>query len=401
MVNNHCIMPRNYNVCLQIFLLLTLFSCDSNRSVLTNFVAVNTIKPSEESSLTSNVIAVKKWVYSMQHTSGLMESAEDTNFVSLYDNALAALFFIQEDEKEKAEALMDFYNSKIDDEVLVNGAIYQTRTINGNEAQTLWMGDNAWLLIAINHYRKTYDSDRYDRLGKHIEKWLRSLQNMDGGLKGGIRANGLEMPKVTEGIITAFNAVPGYDDFHKNILKFLKNERWDSTAKVLMAWPENPKYAYAMDVHSLSSIIFPDLAENTLLEANRYMNQQVMTMKRTTITGYGFDEDSDVVWLEGTAQMAVAFRNINRNDLAKKLLANLDKSMLLSTKLLNAKGLPYATNDGTGYGSTQLWQHAHTRPALSSSLWYIFATTDFNPFALGNDKKIPEADTFWREPLLN
>jgi len=39
----------------------------------------------------------------MQHTSGLMESAENTNFVSLYDNALAAIFFIQEDEKAKAE----------------------------------------------------------------------------------------------------------------------------------------------------------------------------------------------------------------------------------------------------------------------------------------------------------
>lgn len=394
-------MSRSPYVCLQIFLILSLFSCESNKSALTNFMAVNTINPPAESSLTNNVIAVKKWVYSMQHPSGLMESAEDTNFVSLYDNTLAALFFIQEDEKDKAEALLDFYNSKIDDEVLVNGAIYQTRTIHGNEAQTLWMGDNAWLLIAINHYRKAYDSNRYDRLGKHIEKWLRSLQDEDGGLKGGVRANGMEMPKVTEGIITAFNAVPGYDDFHKNILKFLKNERWDGDAKVLMAWPENPKYAYAMDVHSLSSAIFPDMAENALFEAGRYMNQQVMTMKGSTITGYGFDEDSDVVWLEGTAQMAAAFSNINRDDLAQELLSSLDKSMLSSTKLLHAKGLPYATNMGTAYGSSPLWKHAYTRPALSSSLWYIFATTDFNPFALGNDKKIPEADAFWKEPLIN
>ncbi len=337
----------------------------------------------------------------MQHTSGLIESAEDTNFVSLYDNALATIFFIQEGEKARAEKILNFYHSKINDEVLLNGGLYQTRTTSGEEAQTLWMGDNAWLLIAINHYKAAYGNSKYDALGNHLEKWLRSLQDTDGGLAGGIRANGAEMPKITEGIITAFNAVKGYDDFHRNILKFLKNKRWDYEKQVLMAWPENPKYTYAMDVQSLSSSIFPGMAQKAILEADRYLNEQKMTLTGTSIKGYGFDDDKDVVWLEGTAQMAVAFNDINRPDLAQNLLITLEKSLLSSSSAVLGKGLPYATNQGSTYGSGELWPHAHTKPALSASLWYVFAKIDFNPFTVGRAKQIPEADKFWLRPLIN
>lgn len=80
---------------------------------------------------------IKNWVYQMQHTSGLLESAEETNFVSLYDNALAAIFFIHDNQKEKAEGILNFYYSKINEEVLVNGGFYQTRNIDGEEAETL------------------------------------------------------------------------------------------------------------------------------------------------------------------------------------------------------------------------------------------------------------------------
>lgn len=344
---------------------------------------------------------IKNWVYQMQHTSGLLESAEETNFVSLYDNALAAIFFIHDNQKEKAEGILNFYYSKINEEVLVNGGFYQTRNIDGEEAETLWMGDNAWLLIAINHYSDTYNSSKYDVLGKHLENWLRSLQDKDGGLKGGIRADGTEMPKITEGMLTAFNAVKGYDDFHINILKFLQNERWDAKNMVLMAWPENPKYAYAMDIHSLSSGILPGMSENVLLEANRYLNQQKTQVNGETLTGYSFDEDKDVVWLEGTAQMAVAFQSVGQTEKTAEIINELEKTFIQSTSITNAKGIPYTSNHGTSYGSTVLWDHADIAPALSSTIWYLFAKEHFNPLALGKKSNIPEIQKFWIQNSIN
>jgi hypothetical protein len=390
-----------FRIILCVILLVSLLSHENDAAKNKKLLAFNTYNTTTTSSAYAHLPSVKRWINSMQHNSGLMESAENTNFVSLYDNALATIFFIQEDERAKAEAILNFYFNRMNEEVLINGGLYQTRTTTGEEAQTLWMGDNAWLLISINHYKKAYGSTKYDVLGARLEKWLRSLQEKDGGLIGGKRANGKEIPKITEGIITAFNAVDGYDDFHRNILKFLKHNRWDSENSLLLAWPENPAYAYAMDVHSLCSVIFPDMSEDVLLEADRFLNQQEMTTTGVLIKGYGFDEDKDVVWLEGTAQMAMAFNEANRPELAKNLLEELDKSIVTASIVKNTKGLPYATNHGSSYGEGALWHHAHTKPALSASIWYVFAKTDFNPLALAKNKMIPKEDKFWILPAIH
>lgn len=49
------------------------------------------------------------WILKMQHSNGLLESSENTDFVSLYDNALAALFFISQGELGRAEKIFDFF----------------------------------------------------------------------------------------------------------------------------------------------------------------------------------------------------------------------------------------------------------------------------------------------------
>ena len=338
---------------------------------------------------------VKNWVFQMQHTSGLLESVENTNFVSLYDNALATILFINENQKNKAEQVLDFYNSKITSELEVNGGFYQTRNTNGEAGERIWMGDNAWLLIAINHYKTQYNSDKYANLAAHLEAWLRSLQIENGALLGGINSNGSNIPLVTEGIITAFNAVPGFDDFHKNILSYIKNERWDTTNNVVLSWPENPDYAYAMDLHSLSSTILDGFSTNVLTQADRFLTQQEFTLSGDVISGYCFDEDKDVVWLEGTAQMAVAFKAMGNIGRGNELIAEIEKTVIQSTIIENAKGIPYTTNHGTSYGATQLWDHTDIAPALSATIWYLFAKEDFNPMALGRKTNIPEDQQFW------
>ena len=342
-----------------------------------------------------SVNPTKNWVFQMQHSSGLLESAENTNFVSLYDNALATLFFIKEDQKTKAEQILDFYVSKIPIELDVNGGFYQTRYTNGAGGERVWMGDNAWLLISINHYKEKYNSSKYDDLATRLEQWLRSLQQENGALLGGVNPNGTDIPLVTEGIITAFNAVPGFDDFHKNILSFIKNERWDVDNALVLSWPENPSYAYALDLHSLSSIIFPEFSENVLLQADKYWTQQEFTLSGEVISGYSFDEDKDVVWLEGTAQMAVAFNAMGNTENANQLITEIEKTIIQSTILENAKGIPYTTNHGTSYGPTVLWDHADIAPALSSTIWYLFAKDNFNPMALGRKLSIPNENQFW------
>ena len=352
---------------------------------------------SDEENTEANLVSesYNNWVFKMQQPSGLLESAENTDFVSLYDNALAAILFIQEGKPEKAERIFDFYNERKEEELIRNGGFYQSRNAKGEEGERIWMGDNAWLLIALNHYEAKYESERYKVMSDALDNWLRSMQDADGGIMGGINSDGIEIPKVTEGILMAFNAVRGYDDFHRGILRFLKEQRWDNTLGILMAWPENPEYAYAMDIHPLSSGVFSDMSDDVLFQANRYLNNQENTITGEEISGYCFDDDKDVVWLEGTAQMAVAFNSIGRLDLSNKLMLDLEKTFINSSSFDNAKGIPYTTNHGTTYGANLLWDHADIAPALSSTIWYSFAKADFNPLHLGRKNNIPEAEKFW------
>lgn len=334
------------------------------------------------------------WVFKMQQPSGLLESAENTDFVSLYDNSLAAILFIQNNEAEKAERIFDFYDGRKEEELVKNGGFYQTRNTKGEEGERIWMGDNAWLLIALNHYEATYQSKKYEDMARALDNWLRSMQGQDGGIKGGIKSNGMEIPKVTEGILMAFNAVKGFDDFHVGILNFLNENRWDNDLGVLTAWPENPTYTYAMDLHPLGNGVFEDMPDDVLFKANRYINNQNNTVTGQEVSGYCFDDDKDTVWLEGTAQMAVAFNSINRFDLSDKLLLDLEKTFIYSSTN-EGKGIPYTTNQGTSYGADILWEHADITPALSSTIWYSFAKANFNPLHLGRKKNIPEAEKFW------
>jgi hypothetical protein len=175
----------------------------------------------------------------------------------------------------------------------------------------------------------------------------------------------------------------------------LKQERWDSIDELLIAWPENKTHYYAMDLHSLGYLIFENFPKEVLIKAERYKNIQVASFNDKEISGYCFDEDKDVIWLEGTAQMAIAFKVANMANEANATLQQLHKAQMTGTDPENLPGIPYATNAGTGYGSSLLWEHASQTPAISSSIWYLFNMLNFNPLEAGRQKNIPNEDKFW------
>ena len=341
-------------------------------------------------------LSVYYWIEQMQLQNGLMESAENTDFVSLYDNALAAMTFLASGDYKKAERIFDYFDERVEIELEYGtGGFYQFRDNNGDNRRSIWLGDNAWLLVALNNYKAITGNDKYDHLRQKLELWIRSLQDHDGGLWGGYREDGTQFHKITEGILIAFEAVEGYDNFHKSILNFLKEQRWNSSDNLLIAWPENEQYYYALDLLPLAYLIFDDFPNTTLDEANRFHTQQVATVTAASVSGYSFDADRDVIWLEGTAQMGLAFQKAGQYNQQERLMQNLDKMAISNDINSNAIGLPYASNPGSCYGAVQLWDHADKKAALSSSSWYLFNKMGYNPFDRIQPKQIPEADKFW------
>ncbi|MEM8929298.1 MAG: hypothetical protein AAGC45_13955, partial [Bacteroidota bacterium] len=339
---------------------------------------------------------IYNWFVNQQLSNGLLESTENGNIVSLYDNALAALIFMLYDDFEKAEKIFDFFDSKIDSELLQGkGGFSQLRDKNGIPFNRRWMGDNAWLLIALNNYHSKKGNTKYQRLSDEISNWLKGLQDFDGGLFGGYNSDDTKIHKITEGNIDAFNAISGYSLFHEKLLDYLGNERWSSVDKNLVAWIENPKYLYALDLHSWSYCIFEDYPVSSLHSASRFLNAQIPTISGQEVMGYCFDEDKDVVWLEGTGHMALAFKVAGLQKEAGFYLSEMEKVYVESEKFKNAIGFPYVSNEGTSYGPEALWEGASTKPAISSAAWFLFAKKGFNPFEIERNKGVPYSKKFW------
>ena len=141
--------------------------------------------------------------------------------------------------------------------------------------------------------------------------------------------------------------------------------------------------------------MFNDYPLSALTTADRFLSTQTASTSSLEITGYCFDEDQDVVWLEGTAQMALAFDLANLTNERDFFLSEMEKNIIYSFNYSDALGFPYASNQGTGYGSDPLWDDAHYKIAISGGAWYLFAKYQFNPFAIERDKNIPADAMFW------
>jgi hypothetical protein len=335
------------------------------------------------------------WLDSLQLYNGLVETSYASNFVSLYDNALAALVFAQSGQIDRAERILQYFQNRLQTEMLSgNGGYFQFRNAQGQLQGNRWLGDNAWLLIAINNYEHITGDTQFSIMRDALVNWIKSQQDTDGGLWGGSDISGAHLGKVTEGMIDAFNAVPGYEPFHANLLQYFEAQRWDTSEQLLVSWPSS-SYYYALDNFSWGYCTFEGFSLRVLDEANRFENTQYHALSGDSITGYCFDEDRDAIWMEGTGQMAVAFSNANRLLDANRVLHELQKAATSQAAFPGAMGLPYASNIGTGYGGSLLWAGADEMPCTAATTWFIMACHRFDPMHLNYAKNIPVEDRFW------
>ncbi|MFM7727027.1 MAG: hypothetical protein ACKO7B_10005, partial [Flavobacteriales bacterium] len=174
---------------------------------------------------------------------------------------------------------------------------------------------------------------------------------------------------------------------------YLEQERWDTTDQLMVSWPGSDYY-YALDNFSWGYCTFEGFPDRVLDEADRFLNTQVHTPSQQTIEGYCFDEDRDVVWLEGTSQMAIAYLKAGNGARANSILHEVAKTRIaFSTN--GTVSIPYATNQGTGYGGGMLWSGVDTQPATAASCWFVMACHEFDPMQLNYGKGIPDSFRFW------
>ncbi|MEY2964049.1 MAG: hypothetical protein RL754_1310 [Bacteroidota bacterium] len=332
----------------------------------------------------------------LQNTLGILPSVPGGTLISTYDQALAALSFTLAGEYEKAKAIFDFFDGRRTSELNQGpGGFHQFRNLQGQPLGNRWLGDNAWLLIALQVYNRASPGEpEFTQLILDLDTWIRSQEDpVDGGLWGGTNEAGQQIHKITEGNIDAVAALVGYDALHEGILAYLQTDRWNDTLGVFRAWPGNPDYEYALDCATWGFCALPEMRTDALSHVERFSVSKTSANTGATMQGYCFDEDGDVLWLEGTGQVAVMNWAAEKGQKAAFILGEMEKGWTASTV---GGGLPYSANSGTGYGSDPLWSTAHTLPCISSTAWYLMAASRFNPMWLSKlEKNINAGQIYW------
>lgn len=292
---------------------------------------------------------IYQWIVDNQLDNGLVRTTEISDYISLYDNALAAIVFSIYEDYDNAEAIFDFFDARIDTELNDEyGGFAQFRKPSGEIYDApigrRWLGDNAWLLIALNFYHEKTSSETYQTLTDNIENYIRGLQREDGGLDSGLDPSGRMMAPVTEAMIDSFSAIDFDEAFHNPLIEYLDETRYDYINKVYKAWPGNPDYEYALDVSSYGYLSWIKVDDNPLEFADERF---LFTLG--DITGYCADEDLDAIFIEHSLQMATAYVAALEYEKATTILTEMEKT------IINDEGFPYATNSATNYGTDMLW----------------------------------------------
>lgn len=94
------------------------------------------------------------------------------------------------------------------------------------------------------------------------------------------------------------------------------------------------------------------------------------------VDGFDFNDDKDVVWVEGTESMALALHLAEQDSLANYFHAEMTKLIPAA----NDGGLPYATNEGTIAADDD--ELSATYPSVAGTAWYIFKELNYNPFEI-------------------
>nr|WP_244276221.1 hypothetical protein [Methylobacterium indicum] len=105
--------------------------------------------------------------------------------------------------------------------------------------------------------------------------------------------------------------------------------------------------------------------------------------------GFDFNDDRDGLWVEGTAQAALAYRTVGERERGRALLAT-------SMQERAPSGLLYATREAqitTGLTIGPTSSHGdflyYRRPHLGATAWAVLAEAGWNPF---DGKIIPDSD---------
>lgn len=354
------------------------------------------------------------------------------NGASSYDNAVLVLTYLAEgspDSLRRAKLIGEAFLRAIDhDRSFDNGAIRkfymagdislppgwqpngrtgtvpipgfyleETQSFVEVEQDALDVGSNAWVTIALlGLYRRTGETrwlDAAQRIGEFVLQF-RQDTGLFQGYRGGLQDPEGAEPRVrpyaaTEHqidvvaaarVLYAVTGDPKWQDAEQHARQFV-DQMLDQASGCRFTGTTDPNTRnetpsqLPLDTQSWFVLAMPDAADHLLQGALRCAEQQHQ-VQVGDLSGFDFNTDRDGVWLEGTAQMALAYAAAGESQNGDFFLQQLIQAQSPPGQG-SAGALFAATRDGltTGF-DFKYFRREH----VAAVGWAIMSWLDFNPF---------------------
>lgn len=346
--------------------------------------------------------AVLRWLAQVQDATTperqLLGSMEDQQ-LQTFNNALAAMAFVINGERGRAERILDFFSDATDPEnsnplrqnFFLRGEArgffqYAERVeldgvagYQGTPESDRWMGDMVWLLFAYRQYDHAFGSGRYSKVERLLNDllvtWYTNAPNGHGGyVQHGWRKGDAKLHEDHghhEGNIDAYAwfRMSGDADRAESIRNWLRAEL-------------DGRDHLPLDLYTWRALAFgsPDAA---LLDAvdhdPGYRKRFARDGREVAGVWHTFDPGiTNNVWVDGIGHMACAFFAVGDTARGGEYTRELDALLMDRTVGgVACRSLPYTVGPEGGFG----WVNPK-KGFVSAAAWYLFAKRQFNPMAL-------------------
>ena len=315
------------------------------------------------------------WLRGRMLSTGLIDSYQNADDICYtYDQAVAAIAFLAKADNTNARRVLDAMKILQGSD----GSWYTAYFGNGSVQESQrHVGPVMWMALAVASYeRRTGDIIRYRSMAQKAINWCLQFQQPDGGINGGLDFSGNPLTWASvEHNEDAYAALSYFGDttHAAQVKSFIDNAGWDAANNRFFAGrndPNDPLDVNPWGVSALGASGTHDYRRAVDYALSHHRTTQTATLgsRTPTVDGFDFNSDRNDVWLEGTAQMVVAF----------KVATRLSEANYFRDQIILAQdsdgGVPYSLK-GTNNGYFTML----TDKAVASSSWLIFASDGINP----------------------
>lgn len=261
-----------------------------------------------------------------------------------------------------------------------------TKTFYPVEQGAMDVGNNAWAMLALEALYKQTGDTKYRDAACKVGNYIRSFRIDAGtyqGFTGGIDdPDGAATRRPWASTEHNLDVYAAFGNFFQNSeaahAHAFVDSMWSATRGCYFTGTGDPNIRN----ETPGQLPLDAQAWSVLAGVNAARTASVIQCAETNhlnthdgLTGFDFNEDKDGVWLEGTAQMVVAYLVAGRPEAAEVYRAQLQHAQ--QTFDPNGEGLVAASHDGltTGFGF-KYFRRLH----VGATAWNVFAQLGFDPY---------------------